>query len=247
MIGTTGVGKSCLGNSLLGKDHFYSSAAAKSVTSKCEIGESDDKKRNIKVADTPGIINADGKNMMSVMQNFFEFLAPGPHAIIIVLAPNRESETEKRALAGLRDFFGDDNFLNYTMLVMVRKNEIIGDYGESENIHEFIENKSADNVKQLYAECNKRIIAVENKQSMTERQKQAEEVFEEIDKMDGFYDHRYFKLLANVREKDSVIVELEKKINLLETKKTILEEIDELNKKRQVNIRNQPESKCSIF
>lgn len=102
-------------------------------------------------------------------------------------------------------------------------------------------------MKQLYAECNKRIIAVENKQIMTERQKQAEEVFGEIDKMDGFYDHRYFKLLANVREKNSVIDELEKKINLLETKKSLEEEIDELNKKRQVNLRNQTESKCSIF
>lgn len=43
--------------------------------------------------------------MASVMKDFFEFLSPGPHAIIIVLAPNRESILESQVLPGLREFF----------------------------------------------------------------------------------------------------------------------------------------------
>lgn len=251
LIGSTGSGKSSLGNTLLGEDHFHESAAAKSVTSKCEIGESHVGNRKIKVADTPGFVNADGENMASVLENFFDFLSPGPHAIIIVLAPNRESNLERRALSGLREFFGDNKFLDYTMIVMVRKNDIIGEFGESETIQDFIENNSAETVRQLYAECNKRIVLVENKQKMTERQKDAECVFAEIDKMDGYYSQSYFQLLANVKTKEATIISLQQMIKELELRKSYEEKLVEQQQKHDAHLvelqKKRDASYCNIM
>lgn len=172
------------------------------------------------VADTPPIINSDGKNMMSALALLLDLLDPGPHAIIIVIHPHRPKDNEERRAIGLLfDFFGDNNFLDYTMLVMVGKEYIIGEFGNSDNIHDFVENNSPKAIKQLYEKCNKRIVAVENIQNMTGRQKDAERVFKEIDKLDGYHSQRYFQKLTDEKRKFEVIAKLEKSIKTKEQEK----------------------------
>lgn len=148
--------------------------------------------------------------MGSVLENFFGFWAPGPYAIIIVIAPHRGTAMENRALEDLRNSFGDDHFLDFTMLVIVSKNEIIGEFGNWENINDFIADKSTQSVQKLYEKCNKRSVAVENKQAMTELQKDTKKFFEEIDKMDGYYTHRYFRILSDWKKKDEAMAAMEK-------------------------------------
>lgn len=240
LIGCTGVGKSSLGNTLLGEKHFDDSPGAQSVTLKCDMDERTVGTRKIKVVDTPGIINSDGKNMGSVLGDFFGSIAPGPHAIIIVITPNRGTAIESRALEDLGKFFGDDHFLDFTMLVIVRKNEIIGEFGNWENINDFIADKSSQSVKELYEKCNKRIVAVENKQTMTERQKDAEKVFEEIDKMDGYYTNRYFKNLSDGKKKDEAMAAMEKKLKDIELTRTKEQVAAELNNSGIMN-------KCTLI
>lgn len=216
LIGCTGVGKSSVGNTLLGSKIFEESAASKYATSECEISEGTVGTRKIKVVDTPGLISSDGTSMMSILGGFFKCLAPGPHAIIIVISPNRHSEA---ALKDLRTFFGDDHFLDFTMLIMVKKSDIVGEFGESKDITEFITQKSSENVKQLYRQCKERIVAVENKQKMSERQKEAEKVFEVIDNMDGYYDNHFFKNISEGNVKDKQIAELKEQVKQLELEK----------------------------
>lgn len=129
LIGSSDVGKSSLGNTLLGGHYFHVNEGPKSVTMKCKIFESIVRKRKIQVVDTPPIINSDGENMTSAIALFFDLLAPGPHAIIIVIPPSRRLNATKRDIEILFDFFGDDHFLDSTMLVMTRKNDIIGKFG----------------------------------------------------------------------------------------------------------------------
>lgn len=182
------------------------------MTKECKVGEGKVGTRYIKVVDTPGIISSDGTNTMFILKRFLKDLAPGPHAIIIVIQPTRDSAVARRSLEDLRIFFDDDHFFDFTMLVMVRKTDIIGDYGACDNIQEFISQKSAENVKKLYMQCKERIVAIENKQSMDERTKEAEQVFEVIDKMDGYYAHQYFRIMTESKKKDEALKEQEKVI-----------------------------------
>ncbi|XP_071150358.1 myosin-9-like [Mytilus edulis] len=219
LIGCTGAGKSSLGNTLLGENCFYTSAGETSATLKCEIRERIVGNRKIKVVDTPPIIDSEGENMVSTLARFFDLLSPGPHAIIIVIPPSTGSNIERRTIEILFDFFGDDYFLDFTMLVVVRKCDIIGEFGEWDNIYDFVENKSSETIRQLYEKCNKRIVAVENRQTFTNREKDAERVFEEIDKIDGYYSQRYFQKLTDEKRNYEVIAKLEKSIKTKEQEK----------------------------
>lgn len=201
LIGHTGVGKSSIGNTLLGDKYFVESASSQSVTTESKIGEKTVGTRRIKVVDTPGVFNTKGDCMIAEIEKFFDFLAPGPHAIVLVVAPNRESESALRAMDRLHVFFGDDHFLDFTLVVMVRKNDIIGEFGESETIEDFIEKKGSESLKRLYTRCNQRIVTVENKQKMSERQQEAEKILDEIDKMDGYFDHFYFQKVHDAVDK----------------------------------------------
>ncbi|XP_076088257.1 uncharacterized protein LOC143058680 [Mytilus galloprovincialis] len=202
LIGCDGVGKSSLGNTLLGEEYFEASSVFnrfKSATSKCEIAVRKVGDRRIMVADTPPIINSDGKNMISALAHFIDLLAPGPHAIIIVIHSNRpKDDEERRAIGLLFDFFGDNTFLDFTLLVMVGKDDLFRKFGKSNNIHDFVESKSPQAIKQLYEKCNKRIVAVENMQNMSDRQKDAENVLKEIEKLQNrlgayYSNYRYFQ------------------------------------------------------
>lgn len=218
LIGCTGVGKSSLGNTLLGDDEcFEDSASSSSVTMECASSQRIVGTRNIKVVDTPGIISSDEKNMISVLGNFFNFLSPGPHAIIIVIAPHRDTSVARKALEELHTFFDDDHFLDFTMLVMVKKHEIIR--REIKTVKEFILKKSPEDVQNLYRKCMERVVAVENMQAFDGRQKDAEKVFEMIDAMDGFYDHEYFKKLSDGKTKDKEISELKEQLKQIELEK----------------------------
>lgn len=80
---------------------------------------------------------------------------------------------------------------------------------------------AAPDVKQLYEQCGRRIVAVENKHaSSDEKHRYAKEVTDEVLKMGGYYSHAYFKLLV------------EKKIQAEETAK-LRRELERVAKKQK--------------
>ncbi|CAG2196931.1 unnamed protein product [Mytilus edulis] len=78
---------------------------------------------------------------------------------------------------------------------MVRRNEIRDADSDLIDIHEFIEKMAADDIKELYLKCSRRIVAVENLGTKEEKQRYAQEVANEISTMEGYYSHTYFSLL----------------------------------------------------
>ena len=163
--------------------------------------------RQIKVVDTPGIMDTKGRDVRDEVVKAIAALSPGPHAIIIVLQPGRATKEEGQAIEQLKEMFGDEAFLRHTLIVMTKKSDIVcADQNDSPvNIHSFIATKAAAEVKQLYEKCGRRIIAVENTHSSSDKKKEyAMEVTNEVLKMGGYYSHSYFQLLAekNIQAKE---------------------------------------------
>jgi GTPase Era involved in 16S rRNA processing len=223
LIGKAGAGKSALGNTLLGEKNIRSTAASESVTIECEVASGTlPSGRRIKIVDTPGIMDTEGRDVRDEVAKAIAALSPGPHAFLIVLQPGRATEEEKRVIKQLQGLFGDETFLEHTIIVMTKKADITDENEDPVDIHSFINKMAAPDVKRLYEQCGRRIIAVENKHSSKgEKNKYAQEVTDEVLKMGGYYSHAYFKLLAEKRILAEQIAELILEIEKVAEEKTI--------------------------
>ncbi|KAM9746404.1 GTPase IMAP family member 2-like isoform 2-T2 [Menidia menidia] len=105
--GRTGVGKSSLGNRILGKDAFLTSDGTQSQTNSSEKASGEFGDKRLVVVDTPGLFHTSKspEELRSELLRCVHMLSPGPHVILLVLEFQNYQSDDKAVIKAFKKTF----------------------------------------------------------------------------------------------------------------------------------------------
>ncbi|XP_036376504.1 GTPase IMAP family member 7-like [Megalops cyprinoides] len=199
LVGKTGVGKSATGNTILGKDVFQSEVSSSSVTAKCKKKTEHVNGRHVSVIDTPGMFDTklSNEDIMKDILKSICLMAPGPHAILIVLQLGRFTQEEKDTLEVIKLTIGE-NALKHSIVVFTH-----GEQLKNKTLSDFV-GKSGKDLKDIVDKCGKRYIAFNNEVKGFNNQARTllTQIDELVAKNQGFYTNNMFPKAEEAIQKE---------------------------------------------
>ncbi|XP_078311097.1 GTPase IMAP family member 9-like [Crassostrea virginica] len=254
LIGKTGAGKSCTGNTLLDFKAFASGISAKSVTERTQYNETKRFGKKLVVVDTPGYLdtNRSEKEILMEIFRWYSLVSPGIHAIILVVPIDRFTEEDQKTVDFFMKVFGED-LKNYLIVVFTHKNRL-----EEENmtVDDYVKTlEASSNLRKLINECKNRYTAIGykgNKEDRTLEVKQILSMVEDIAGKDGknYYSNEGFlSVQRDLEEK-----ERKRKEEIIKTQsytreeiKTLLDNVRKQTREEIVKEFNQKESRDEFY
>ncbi|XP_039681371.1 GTPase IMAP family member 4-like [Perca fluviatilis] len=162
LVGLTGVGKTSVMNTLLGRENPKHVLSASSQTTECKMETVQRGDQELVIIDTPGVLNTEKKEE-ELKKDIAEIIAGaaldgGPHVFLLVMQAKVFSEKDKEAVEIIQKIFGD-GFEDYTLVLFTHRGKLVPTHKDLEkfeflkkfihgddSFHSF-ENNECENVK----------------------------------------------------------------------------------------------------
>lgn len=161
------MGKSAVGNSLLGKRVFETRYSEEPVTQRCMSESRIWRERQVLIIDTPDFLSS-----KDIEQDLENNTYPGPHAFLLVTPLGSFNEKDDMVLSTIQRIFGD-KFIEYMIVLLTREEDL-----ENPDLEKFL--ARSKRLKELINKCKNQYSVFNYRATEEEKRCQVNKLLQEI-------------------------------------------------------------------